>query len=186
MFRFAIPALAATVLLIVAAPPPSDAAPRPQPSAQDRAALEKCLALVATLREAQSGEPASGATPQARLDAAAKEARLEPLSCIGIVSIPCQEEPGGGTTRGMVDCADRERAVWDERLNNAFQAAIAHGHPKLVEALRQAERAWIPYRDARCAVPAAQNEGGSIIGPSTAICLLDATARQAMWVEEFR
>ncbi len=182
MIRITMAALAATVVLVLAASIPGRAAPVPQVSPQDRAAVESCLALVAKRRETATAEPA-GATPEARLDAAAAEARSQPESCIGIVSGPCQDEPGGGTTRGMVDCADRERAVWDQRLNKTFQAAVTARDPKLVEALRQAERAWIAYRDARCALPAVENEGGSIVGPLTAMCLLDATARQAIWLE---
>ena len=39
-------------------------------------------------------------------------------------------------------------------------------------------------RDAKCALPALENEGGSIVGPLTIACLLAETARQTLWLEE--
>jgi uncharacterized protein YecT (DUF1311 family) len=48
--------------------------------------------------------------------------------------------------------------------------------------VRQTQRAWLQWREKRCKLPEIENEGGSIIGPLYTDCMLDATARQALWL----
>ena len=73
-------------------------------------------------------------------------------------------------------------AVWEERLNRLYRAAVKGGG-KEADAMRRVERAWIALRDARCALPAIQEEGGTAVGPLTTACLLEETARQAIWLQ---
>ncbi len=40
-----------------------------------------------------------------------------------------------------------------------------------------------PAYGPRCSLPAIDNEGGSIVAPLHTACMLDATARQALWLE---
>jgi uncharacterized protein YecT (DUF1311 family) len=154
-------------------------------NAQDRAAVEACLTLVdENAKQAvqqQSEDEAPG--PAGRLAAAAKAAATQSESCIGAVTIGCQQQPGGFSTAGMIDCNTREWAVWDERLNRAYNTALKGAERKLATALRQTQRAWLAWREQRCKLPEIENEGGSIIGPLYTGCMLDATARQALWLE---
>jgi uncharacterized protein YecT (DUF1311 family) len=84
---------------------------------------------------------------------------------------------------GMIDCNTREWGVWDERLNRVYQDALKEAPSKLARALRDAQRVWMQWREKRCRLPATDNEGGSIVGPLYTGCMLDATARQALWLE---
>jgi uncharacterized protein YecT (DUF1311 family) len=151
----------------------------------DRAALEACLKLVEENARKEAQGPVESEAPGAagRLTQAAKAAATRYESCIGAVTIPCQGTPGGSSTLGMIDCNTREWAVWDERLNRLYSEARKDADRKLAKALREAQRAWLRWREKRCRLPAIDNEGGSIVGPLYTSCMLDATARQALWLE---
>lgn len=151
----------------------------------DRAAIEACLKLVDENGQKQAQKPDADETPGAagRLAAAAKEAATESESCVGAVTIPCQQEPGGYSTAGMVACNTREWAAWDERLNRAYRKSQENAPSKLATAMREAQRAWLQWREKRCKLPEIENEGGTIVGPLYTGCMLDTTARQALWLE---
>ena len=142
---------------------------------QDRAAIAACLKHVRDRLAAHTGSPGLQESDAARgADAA---------GCIGTVADACQEQPGGGSTHGMIDCNRRELAVWDERLNRFYRATLTTGG-KIAAAVQRAERAWLAWRDARCAIPGVAEEGGSIVGPLETDCLYRETARQALWLEQ--
>lgn len=61
------------------------------------------------------------------------------------------EESCDGSTMQMVECLSRLTAVWDKRLNAAYQEALKDAvSNEQREQLRKAQRAWIAYRDANC------------------------------------
>jgi uncharacterized protein YecT (DUF1311 family) len=175
--------LALTVTLLLMAP----AAAEPmKATATDRAAIEACLTLAAGNggKEAERKETVTE-TPGAagRLAEAARLAPTEPESCIGAVANPCQQEPGGYSTAGMIECQSREWAVWDERLNSAYRKALKDSEPKLAQAVTAVQRSWLQWREQKCKLPAIENEGGSIVGPLYTDCMMHTTARQAIWLE---
>jgi uncharacterized protein YecT (DUF1311 family) len=45
------------------------------------------------------------------------------------------------------------------------------------------QRAWLAARDARCEIEALGYEGGSAATPVQLACLMEATGRQANWLE---
>jgi uncharacterized protein YecT (DUF1311 family) len=153
-------------------------------TAADRAAVEACLKLVGENAKNEAQAPIENETPgpAGRLAAAAKGAATQAESCIGAVTIPCQQEPGGFSTAGMIECNTREWAVWDERLNRSYNQTLKEADRKLATAVRQTQRAWLQWREKRCKLPEIENERGSIIGPLYTDCMLDATARQALWL----
>ena len=55
--------------------------------------------------------------------------------------------------------------------------------PDTVTALREMQRAWIPYRDAACWYEYSTWGGGSGGGPANAECLMHLTGRQALEME---
>jgi uncharacterized protein YecT (DUF1311 family) len=76
----------------------------------------------------------------------------------------------------------RELAVWDERLNKSYKRWIdACGETKVCAARRKFARAWLAARDARCALPWIEMQG-TMANPLTDFCLLDVTARHAIWL----
>jgi uncharacterized protein YecT (DUF1311 family) len=177
----------AAIALICAAVAPA-VAQTSKATAADRAAIEACLKLVSDNEAAEAAKPGDppAEKPGAaeRLRTAANDAPTDRESCIGAVANACAGTPEGESTMGMVQCSDRELAVWDERLNAAYKDAIATDDAKIKAGLLQTQRAWLAYRDALCAMPALENAGGSIIGPLTEACLMAETAKQAIWLED--
>lgn len=55
-----------------------------------------------------------------------------------------------GSTYQMVECLKAKTAQWDKRLNAAYSKALDAAQPKQRGQLRQAQRAWIAFRDANC------------------------------------
>jgi uncharacterized protein YecT (DUF1311 family) len=194
---FAAPLVAALVVLTAIAPAAARdaAAAGADVRAEDRAAVASCLDLVAqaskryfeAVNKAQAeddGEPkAEKINPAEWLRHAGERAAIDETSCIGIVSTPCQETYEGRSNVGSADCLRRELAVWDERLNKSYKRWIdVCGETNECAARRKFARAWLAARDARCALPWIEMQG-SMANPLTSSCMLDATARQAIWLD---
>jgi len=90
-----------------------------------------------------------------------------------------QVNPGdcNGSTPEMVDCLMAQHAHWDKELTIAYQRALKDAEPPQRERLREAERAWIKYRDANCGYYAAGE--GSIARVDAAACMLAMTKARA-------
>ncbi len=129
--------------------------------------------------------------------AAASVAKRGAETCIGAIQGPCLSRPDGGTTVGMADCTARETAAWDVRLNAAYRAALASDRGKVdavrdgdrrlkgADILRDAQRAWIAFRDRKCDAARLPMEGGTGATLLAGDCVLAETARQAIWLETF-
>lgn len=116
-------------------------------------------------------------------------------SCIGRAANACMENSETGySTNGMSTCTDQEMAWWDDRLNAIYRESIEkltaldtespEYAPAQADALKNMQRAWIPFRDAKCEFVATEWMGGSGAGPATIWCLMDETARQALYLEQ--
>jgi len=161
---------------------------------EDRAAVASCLDLVAqaSRRHAEAvskAEAEDDAAPKTeRIDAAewlahaGERAAVDETSCVGVVSTPCQQTYQGSTEAGTNACLRRESAVWDERLNESYKRWIdACGETKVCAARRKFAKAWLAARDARCALPWIEMQG-TMANLLTNFCLLDVTARHAIWL----
>lgn len=86
----------------------------------------------------------------------------------------------------MNACAAKEYAAADAALNTAwgsaksFADAIGQG-----KELLKAQRAWLAYRDAACAVHASPYEGGSLQPLIRATCLSEITKERTAMLLEF-
>jgi uncharacterized protein YecT (DUF1311 family) len=60
------------------------------------------------------------------------------------------EQSCDGNTFQMVECLKAKTALWDKRLNIAYQKAVQDAQPAQREPLRAAQRLWVQYRDANC------------------------------------
>jgi uncharacterized protein YecT (DUF1311 family) len=130
------------------------AAPKLAPAANDRAAVQKCVT--------------------------SKDAR----ACIGQIAKACIAGPGGETTMGMMACAGRERAAWDDQLNASYKLLQGKTTPTQASALKSAQQAWMAYRDARCGFEASRYEGGTLSGVLAGDCLMRVTAERALEITE--
>ncbi|MEO0362201.1 MAG: lysozyme inhibitor LprI family protein [Pseudomonadota bacterium] len=108
-----------------------------------------------------------------------------PEQCMGLHAEPCMERAEGQTTYGMVTCLSEETAAWDEILNREYKALVAALDTAQTEALREAQRAWLDFRDADCAFPHVFVEG-SLARPWGADCVMQHTARRAVELRGYR
>jgi uncharacterized protein YecT (DUF1311 family) len=116
----------------------------------------------------------------------------EKRACIGLAANACMEQPGGSSTVGMGFCLDQELGYWDGMLNDAYgqlmqaMRAADDGLPAHLaiqaSSLRDMQRAWIPYRDARCSHEAALWQGGTGASPAYLNCLMQETGEQALYL----
>lgn len=130
-----------------------------------------------------------GRVPDCVVSAASRE---DARACIGIGTQACIEGvPDGQTTVGMMQCAQAEADAWDALLNAEYQRAresarqgdAAEDRPEFQNAaqtLLEAQRAWIAFRDANCAMEYARWGSGSMRMTAGASCLLDMTAERTL------
>ncbi len=109
----------------------------------------------------------------------------DPYLCVGAAASACIES-GGGITAVQGHCYDQELQYWNE-LQEKYFSALGAGLQRrdaepasyesdAAEKLRDMQRTWIAYRDARC------NLVDSIYGstPAYVACEMRATAEQAL------
>lgn len=113
-------------------------------------------------------------------------------ACIGVATNRCIDAtPNGSTTAGMVSCTASETAIWDEFLNQTYQDLRAQMRemdasdyvgdmPRAADALRDAQRAWIAFRDAECNFEWAMFQEGSMRSLVASSCIQEHTARRAL------
>ena len=117
-------------------------------------------------------------------------------ACIGASANACMATDAGGTTVGMGACLSRELSYWDDRLNAAYGVAMAAARatdtemadlgsaaPPQAPALREMQRAWIKFRDAKCDHARSLWGGGTGGGPAIVDCLMQTTGAQALYLE---
>ena len=158
-----------------------------EPPAADLAAVKACTDLAA--RNQNSRPPHSQdefnekAGPRGRLAGAAKLSAFARESCIGVLATACLQKEGEMAGDGQyANCYTREAVVWDKRLNEAYRAAQTKMEKDAVDNLHKVQRAWIAWRDVMCKQPWITFQG-TMANPMEAHCMLDLTARQAMWME---
>jgi uncharacterized protein YecT (DUF1311 family) len=157
--------------------------PPPGVRPDDRERMKACMKLVADNSRARRPvpEPFLSEMPTAagRLDTASSEARFETTSCIGAIAYPCIAKQN--YNGGRVACYYREHAFWDDRLNAAYKRLIAKSEPAVAASYRKIQRAWVTYRDARCAHPQIEFQG-TMARPMEAACQMQTTADQSLWL----
>lgn len=93
-------------------------------------------------------------------------------------------EAAQGVTVAMADCASAEIEVQDARLNAAYQQVMRGLEEGPRQKLRDAQRAWIKFRDTKCA---AESQGGGTMDMlNGGSCILEATARRATELQAMR
>lgn len=123
-----------------------------------------------------------------------------PESCIGDAASACMSgETDGETTVGMMFCQLGERDAWDVLLNAEY--ALARDFARSLDAqdlalfpeyairadqLLAAQRAWIAFRDANCAMEYGLWGAGSMRQIAGADCHLRMTAERSLALRDYR
>ncbi|WP_019955744.1 lysozyme inhibitor LprI family protein [Yoonia vestfoldensis] len=120
-------------------------------------------------------------------------------ACIGDAASMCMaDERDGDTTVGMSGCLAGEAGAWDALLNAEYAAARdfaramdaeeAEFFPEYAvraDQVQVAQRAWIAFRDANCAMQYGVWEAGSMRQIAGADCLLEMTAAQTFALRDY-
>ncbi len=106
-------------------------------------------------------------------------------ACLGDAANACQAQPGGSTTLGIVTCITAETTDWDSILNEAYtdlrqQFGARSDGATLTDSLRDAQRAWIAFRDADCGLQYDRWGGGSMRNIAASNCRMIMTASRAL------
>lgn len=92
---------------------------------------------------------------------------------------------GANTTVAMRDCAGAELKRQDTRLNQSYKTAMnSLEQPQQVK-LRDAQRAWVKYRDANCTMYYGMT-GGTIDQLNGSGCEVDMTKQRADELEKLQ
>ena len=90
----------------------------------------------------------------------------------GAKKAPCSDAE---TQAAMNICAGQEYKTADTALNRVYQQLVAKLESEEKDQLKQAQTAWIKYRDTNCEFVADQYKGGSIRPMIYGLCLADVT-----------
>lgn len=113
-------------------------------------------------------------------------------SCIGEAALVCMKETEGGfSTLGQSQCQLAEARGWDVLLNGQYRVAMdaAKGadaseteaiYARRADTLRAMQRAWIPFRDAKCEAEYAKWGTGSMRNIAGSGCLMQTNAEQTI------
>jgi uncharacterized protein YecT (DUF1311 family) len=86
------------------------------------------------------------------------------------------------STADIVECLATQTAVWERRLNAAYQKLIDDLPARRRDRLRSAQRLWLQFRDANCAYFAGR--AGTIARVDAGQCQLRLTSARAIELEE--
>jgi len=90
----------------------------------------------------------------------------------GAKKAPCSDLD---TQAEMNICAGKEYKTADATLNRVYQQLVAMLEAEEKTQLKEAQTAWIKYRDANCEFVGDQYKGGSIRPMILGLCLADVT-----------
>lgn len=111
--------------------------------------------------------------------------RASTSECIGLVAEACQMEASENqSTAGMVMCTSREINWWDELLNTNYIALKDAMGAEEFDKLRDAQRAWLAFRDTQCEFDYFYWREGTIRSLFGVSCQLDMTAERALALGE--
>ena len=152
---------AAIIVLLVMTAAAASAQSKHQ-AADDSNAIEDCVKTAAP-----AGKPMAAAE-----------------SCIGMLSRPCLDDDKTKSTADMNACNERERAVWDNILNESYRRLRAKLDADQQGKLRDMQRAWIASRDATCHFYWDYYQG-TMASPMNSSCVNRETARRALFLLDF-
>jgi uncharacterized protein YecT (DUF1311 family) len=85
----------------------------------------------------------------------------------------------------MLECVGAEVEIQDKRLNETYKKALDGLTAGQKEKLRNAERAWVIYRDAWCDAQEDDMAWGSLSKLAASQCVLDQTIQRTIDLENY-
>ncbi|MES2722190.1 MAG: lysozyme inhibitor LprI family protein [Pseudomonadota bacterium] len=90
----------------------------------------------------------------------------------------CLASEAGATTMGQIQCVGDELKVQDTRLNANYAKAMKDLTPEQRDKLRNAQRAWLAFKDADC-LSLWDDAWGTMSRVTANMCALDRTIERA-------
>ncbi|MFI5033852.1 MAG: lysozyme inhibitor LprI family protein [Reyranellales bacterium] len=151
-------------------------------------AMILALLLVSPVMAARAAGPDAAATNTIEDCIKTAASAGKPMSaaerCIGIVSNPCLDDNKTKSTADMNACVDRERAVWDDMLNETYRLLAAKLDADQKGKLRDMQRAWIASRDKTCGFYWDFYQG-TMASPMASVCVNRETALRTLFLLSF-
>jgi uncharacterized protein YecT (DUF1311 family) len=148
--------------------------------------LIAAIVLAAALPAAAQSDTtaADAATVRACLADAELKGVAADIHCDSLFSGPCLDDPANLSTAGMVACIGLDFRAWDAVLNEDYQRLLAQLDAEQAEALRDAERKWLAFRDADCLFPHLLVRG-TLAQPWGASCMVRHTIDRVITIRGF-
>jgi uncharacterized protein YecT (DUF1311 family) len=105
-------------------------------------------------------------------------------ACIDVVAKPCIGDEGARAPSEVIACLDRERLVWDQLLNAAYQKLQKNLEDDQRNKLRDMQRSWLDTRERTCAFYYHFFQG-TMANPMMANCQNREIARRAIYLMGF-
>jgi len=119
---------------------------------------------------------------------------LDRVFCIGTLSQACiSQQEDGESTLGMSQCIYSEAEFWDDLLNTEYRLTMDWAevmddddleyfpeYANRAKVLRDAQRAWITFRDAECELQFAIWGSGSMRHIAGSDCIMQLTAERTI------
>ncbi len=118
--------------------------------------------------------------------------------CIGLSANACiYANQASSTALGMNKCIKQESKFWDNKLNEVYRSLVVKakkhdedrkgyinlGSEGSYPALRDMQRAWIPYRDKTCTYSWSQSYPGSMASMNSVRCEMRMNAEQYIFLK---
>lgn len=94
-------------------------------------------------------------------------------------------ECAGSTQTDLNECTAAEARRADAAMNAAYAELMKRIGPTAQAALRAAQKAWLPFRDASCALEAMGAAGGSMQPMIRSGCLARVTAERTKTLDRY-
>jgi uncharacterized protein YecT (DUF1311 family) len=95
---------------------------------------------------------------------------------------PCAKETA---QMGLNECYGNLAEAVDAKLNKLYRALAAKSEGTEKDSLRDAQRAWLAYRDKECDYETVADEGGSIRPMEISLCVAKKTTARIKEFEKF-
>ena len=105
-----------------------------------------------------------------------------------------EKEPdcsGAVTTYQQISCLDKKYKFWDKQLNRNYKALVAKikkvdsESKRVIKRLKDAQRAWIIFRDKECIFQSSPMIDGSAEAVLNIACLANMTKQRALELKNF-
>lgn len=149
-----------------------------------------CSTVIALFALPQTGH-AEDAYPESPKDAevlrGCMENEADDRSCINLIVDACADDDS--PMNELRDCTGRETAAWDVILNEAYRSVRGTLREQDSESLddltlasdmREAQRKWIAWRDAKCGMEYQRFRTGTLGRDFYASCMQSMTAERAI------